>query len=95
MCTGAEVIYKSIISDQTDKYINLTPWCNVHQLPCRACGLLATLYDQGGVKNVRMLECLKEHLKVVKITDRLFLAALEVQLRNPGLYRELFPINTN
>ena len=63
----------------------------MHQLPCRACGSLATLYDQGGVKNVRMLERLKEHLKVIKVTDTLFVAAFEVKLRNPGLYSELFP----
>ena len=67
----------------------------MHQIPCRVCGSKATLYDTGGIKNLKLMETLKNHLKVSKICPGLFESSLEVQLRRESLYEELFPKQSN
>ena len=95
LSSGASLIYKHILDGELETYLNLTPRCSLHQEPYKACGSLAPLYNQGGVKNVKMLERLKRHLKVTKVTHKLFETSFEVQLRNEDLYEELFPQKSN
>ena len=70
--SGAQLIYKHILDGELDRCVNLIPRCSIHPVPCCSCESLATLYDQGGVKNVKMLEKLMRHLTVTKIMDKLF-----------------------
>ena len=40
--SGASLVYPNIIDGEINKYLNLTPRCQLHQIPCGACGSLAT-----------------------------------------------------
>ena len=60
LASRASVVYKGILDGEIEKYLNLTPRCQLHQEPCRSCGSLATLYEKGGVKNLKLLETIKK-----------------------------------
>ena len=67
----------------------------MHQEPCCTCAAKCTLYERGGIKNLKLINKLTENMRAVRITDNLFQVEFEVQLKNSALYEELFPITTN
>ena len=79
LASGALVIYKDELDGEIGKYLNLAPRCQLHQETCCSCHSKATLYDKDGVKNLKLLETLKQNLHIFRVTDTLYEASFEVQ----------------
>ena len=80
---------------ELQKYMDLSPRCAEHQMPCRTCAAKATLYQTGGIKNLKMIKKLEENMKAIKLMENLYQVQFEVQLKNNEMYNSLFPIGQN
>ena len=56
LLSAAPMVYRDILHGEIRKYLDLSPRCQLHQQPCRVCGSRATLYDKGGIKNLKVME---------------------------------------